>query len=159
MDINLIDEIAKNLTLEPDTYHFICNGGGAVEMVNVRIFTPQYTCRYQGEQNWMTPKCEGCKGLSQPDHNKTIDDAQRNYNEGVLAFTTKLKEELKYSSSIDPLYRRSGDQPRMRGWIEKARENRHWLNSSAAWFTMADVFELMMRGELPHPKDFKSREK
>lgn len=74
----LLDNLESIFTEEVSRYHFWCGGGSALNMVNVRTKSNTYTCKYQGDVNWITPKCETCIGLTADVMTLTYEQREKN---------------------------------------------------------------------------------
>lgn len=63
MTIEQLDQIYNEALEKPRSFHYVCYGGGTVKMVDAHWDLPIYKCRFQGDENWITPMCKNCKGL------------------------------------------------------------------------------------------------
>ena len=83
-----IESIYDIIKEKPERFHHICYGGSTTKMVDVVSAERHYTCRYQGNKNWITPICENCKGLDA--NNEELTDYQRMMNYGIDKFYNAL---------------------------------------------------------------------
>jgi hypothetical protein len=64
MTQELLDKIYNETLNKPNSFHYVCYGGGTVKMVDKHTNEKTFTCKYQGDKNWITPACEKCTGLT-----------------------------------------------------------------------------------------------
>jgi hypothetical protein len=67
MTQELLDKIYNETLNKPSSFHYLCYGGGNVKMVDKHTNEKTFTCKYQGDKNWLTPACEKCTGLTTED--------------------------------------------------------------------------------------------
>ena len=91
-----IEAIYNEIKEKPKTFHHLCYGGSTVKMVDVISHERHYTCRYQGDKNWMTPVCENCKGLDAV--NEELTDYQKSMNYGIDKFFNALLRSVENGS-------------------------------------------------------------
>ena len=53
-------------------------------MVDAWTTGKTFTCRYQGDENWMTPRCVTCKGLVEADPDLRDDEEDTNYGMDII---------------------------------------------------------------------------
>lgn len=85
----LVMQILEKHLRKPGLYRHTCGGGGTVKMVDVWTEKQDYTCKYQGAKNWITPACEGCTGLVQEevqlnDRDYCINQALKNFADNLV---------------------------------------------------------------------------
>lgn len=81
MNQELLDKIYNEVIEKPKSYHFLCYGGSTIKMVDIDTHEKIFTCRFQGDDNWMTPACKECKGLEA--ESESLTDYQSTYNYGM----------------------------------------------------------------------------
>ena len=84
--------ISSKIKKKPHLYHFTCNGGGTVRMVDTWRINPHFKCKYQGDKNWLTPACEKCEGLNED--SKRLEYPDHCFNRGVDSFLKEIIEAL-----------------------------------------------------------------
>lgn len=79
MTQELLDKIYNETLNKPSSFHYLCYGGGPVKMVNKHTSEKTFTCKYQGDKNWITPACEKCTGLTAESESLTEYSQTLNY--------------------------------------------------------------------------------
>ena len=92
----LLDNLESIYTREPSTYSFSCWGGSSspmVQMVRATTSSNHYSCKLQGDKNWITPDCELCTGLTQ--EKKTLSSEDVAVNRTVKQLLAPIRHNFK----------------------------------------------------------------
>ena len=92
MTQELLDKIYNETLNKPSSFHFLCYGGGTVKMVDKHINEKTFTCKYQGDKNWLTPSCEKCTGLTA--ESESLTDYAQTLNYGMRSLYDALSRAL-----------------------------------------------------------------
>jgi hypothetical protein len=92
MTQELLDKIYNETLNKPSSFHYICYGGGTVKMVDKHTNEKTFTCRYQGDKNWLTPACKKCAGLTA--ESESLTEYSQTLNYGMRSLYDALSRAL-----------------------------------------------------------------
>ena len=92
MKTELLDKIYKETLNKPQLYNHLCYGGSSIKMIDTHTPNKNFTCQYQGDENWATPACKKCKGLISK--SKSLTEYQKNLNYGIESLYNAISHVL-----------------------------------------------------------------
>lgn len=92
MTKELLDKIYNEILNKPNSFHYICYGGGTVKIIDKHTNEKTFTCIFQGDKNWLTPACEKCTGLTA--ENKSLSEYEQTLNYGMRRLYEALSHAL-----------------------------------------------------------------